>query len=81
LFNAYKNVKCPTASRKKANFFSEEAWKTAEWLLVTAQLGFLTDPLDIPLYYLIGHDHDGLNICRCIHGTNCVEGGWYMTLH
>jgi hypothetical protein len=80
LFNAYKNVKCPTASGKKANFFSEEAWKMAERLLVTAQLGFLSDPLDIPLYYLIGRDRDGLNIYRCIRGTNSVEGGWHMTL-
>jgi hypothetical protein len=41
----------------------------AEQLLITAQLGFLSDPLPIPLYYLIGRDRDGLNIYRCIRGT------------
>jgi hypothetical protein len=80
LFNAYRNVKCPTATGKKTNFFSDEAWKMAERLLATAQLGFLSDPLNVALYFVIGRDRDGLILYRCIRGTNSIEGGWHMTL-
>ena len=52
----------------------------AERLLVTAKLGFLSDPLDVALYYLMGRDRDNLNLYRCIRGTNSIEGGWHMVL-
>ncbi|KAF7372906.1 hypothetical protein MSAN_00496900 [Mycena sanguinolenta] len=80
LFNAYRNVKCPTATGKKAYFFSDEAWKMASRLVDTAKQGYLSDPLNIPLYYLMGRDRDGLNLYRCIRGTNSIEGGWHMPL-
>ncbi|KAF7354259.1 hypothetical protein MVEN_01113900 [Mycena venus] len=80
LFNAYKDITCPTATGKKAPFFSDEARKMSERLIVTAQLGYLSDPLDIPLHYLTGRDRDGLNLYRRIRGSNTNEGGWHMPL-
>jgi hypothetical protein len=49
-------------------------------LLRTAELGFLSDPPGIPLYYKMGIDRDGLTIYRCIRGTNSVEGGVHMVV-
>ena len=53
----------------------------AAQLINTAQLGFLSDPVGVSLYYQMGIDKDGLTIYQTIQGTNSVEGGVHMTIH
>jgi hypothetical protein len=80
LFDGYKAVLCSTRQGRKQRFFSKEAEEMSKRLLQTAQLGFLSDPPGIPLYYKMGIDRDGLTIYRCIRGTNSVEGGVHMVV-
>ena len=49
--------------------------------LNTGQMGYLSDPPGIPLYYTVGVDHEvgGLPVWRCCRGTNFVEGGVHHT--
>ena len=49
-------------------------------LLDTTRLGFLSDPVGIPLYYQMGVNKDGLTIYRTICRTNSVEGGVHMAV-
>jgi hypothetical protein len=65
---------------KEHHFFSQEARKTAETLLETVRLGFVSDPLGIPLYYVRGKDRDELTLYRTVRGTNSVEGGIHMLI-
>ncbi|KAJ7333477.1 hypothetical protein DFH08DRAFT_966299 [Mycena albidolilacea] len=62
------------------NSFKDEARKTAETLLETVRLGFVSDPPGIPLYYVRGKDRDGLILYRMVRGTNSVEGGVHMLI-
>ncbi|KAJ3842724.1 hypothetical protein F5878DRAFT_697092 [Lentinula raphanica] len=80
LFDSFRNVKCSTKAGKGAPFFSDAANEMANRLLETIRLGFLSDPPGISLYYLMGRDRDGLNLYRCIRGTNSIEGGLHMLL-
>ncbi|KAJ3821689.1 hypothetical protein F5880DRAFT_1485618, partial [Lentinula raphanica] len=80
LFDSFRNVRCSTKAGKGAAFFSDAANEMAARLLETIRLGFLSDPPGISLYYLMGRDRDGLNLYRCIRGTNSIEGGLHMLL-
>jgi hypothetical protein len=83
LFHAYQDLTCSIQSSKKSQphtFFDQSAQKMADSLLGTAWLGFLSDPPDIPLYYKMGTDRDGLTIYRTICGTSSVEGGVHMAI-
>lgn len=92
LFNAYRDIVCSIQRQTKqskrftqerpvpAVFFSKSAREEAESLLETARCGFLSDPPDIPLFYKMGRDKDGLTIYRTIRGTSSVEGGVHMTI-
>ncbi len=61
--------------------FNKAAWHTAKNILSLVQLGYLSDPPGIPLYYSIGIDTKcGLPIYRCIRGTNWTEGGVHRHL-
>jgi hypothetical protein len=82
LFNSFKNV-CDSvdqANSRGSRFFSEEAQETANTLLETVRLGFLSDPPGISRYYIRGKDRDGLILYRTVRGTNSVEGGVHMLI-
>jgi hypothetical protein len=54
--------------------FNEEVKKkTVPNLLKLAENGVLTDPSDVDLYYRVKTDKYGLNIYRCVRGTNSCE--------
>ena len=53
-------------------FFSEDAHDMAAQLIETAQLGFLSDPVGVSLYYQMGIDKDGSNH-RYILSELCVQ--------
>ncbi|KAF8995410.1 hypothetical protein BDZ89DRAFT_1149619 [Hymenopellis radicata] len=80
LFTSYQDIICSTKSNTRGRFFCDEAKEMATRLLETVRLGFLSDPPEIPLYYLMGKDRNGLNIYRTIRGTNSVEGGVHMAV-
>ncbi|KAF9011458.1 hypothetical protein BDZ89DRAFT_1167536 [Hymenopellis radicata] len=82
LFTGYQDIFCSTKNQPSSRhqFFSDDAKEMATRLLETVRLGFLSDPPNIPLYYLMGRDRDGLNIYRTIRGTNSVEGGVHMAV-
>ncbi|KAJ7222208.1 hypothetical protein GGX14DRAFT_558304 [Mycena pura] len=71
LFSCFQDIR--DADGKK--FFSKDARKQAAALIETAQLGFLSDPPGMAVYYWIGCDKDGLKLYRTVRGTNSVEGG------
>ena len=86
LFDGYKNLICSNKQNQfeeqpRQVFFSKDACDMAAQLIETAQLGFLSDPVGVSLYYQMGIDKDGLMIYRTIWGTNSVEGGAHMTVH
>jgi hypothetical protein len=82
LFNSFKDVHDSVERGKGSEhrFFSQEARKTAETLLETVRLGFVSDPPGVALYYVRGKDRDGLTLYRTVRGTNSVEGGVHMLI-
>ena len=42
--------------------------------------GCLSDFPGEPLYFKVGQDSDGLNLYRCVRGSNCLEGGLHKNL-
>ncbi|KAG6821234.1 hypothetical protein H0H93_002344 [Arthromyces matolae] len=62
--------------------FNAAAWKTAKNILELIRNGHVSDPPNVPLYFIIGLDKNagGLPIYRCIRGTNMVEGGVHTHL-
>jgi len=59
------------------SLFNSQAWKDAGNILKAIQVGLLSDPPGIPLYFQIGlnKSHGNLPIYRCAQGTNNAEGG------
>jgi hypothetical protein len=57
--------------------FNTAAWHVAKNILSMIQLGYISDPPGIPLYYAIGVDSKahGLPVYRCVCGKNMTEGG------
>ena len=57
--------------------FNRQAWKDAKNIMKAIQLGLLSDPVDVVLYFRMGVDkhHGNLPIYRCARGTNATEGG------
>ena len=58
----------------KQPLFSEESWKKARGILDDIQKGWVSDPLNIPIYVHLGTDKHGLNKYCTLRGTNNVEG-------
>jgi hypothetical protein len=56
--------------------FNEEAWNQARQLLMHVDMGCISDHPDIPLYYHIGTDSNGLNIYHCVR-----EGHPHANVH
>ena len=60
--------------------FNGKCWDTVKNLLENIRNGYYSDPPDVPLFYTIRKDHDGLSLYRCCRGTNDVEGGVHQNL-
>ncbi|KAG6875210.1 hypothetical protein C0992_004756, partial [Termitomyces sp. T32_za158] len=61
--------------------FNSAAWTVAKNILLLIQKGHLSDPPDIPLYYPVAIDQKtGLQLYRCMRGTNMTEGGVHTHL-
>jgi hypothetical protein len=60
--------------------FNDKAWDVTKNILEHIRNGYYSDPPDVPLYFEIGQDKDGLALYRCCHGTNDVEGGVHQNL-
>jgi hypothetical protein len=80
LFKAYKDMVCSIGKGHKRRFFSSQAWEMVQRLLDLALHGLLSDPPGISLYFLMGHDRDGLPLYRTIRGTSSTEGGVHMAI-
>lgn len=82
LFSGYQDIVCSTQRQNSSqgNFFNNNAREMAGRLLETVRLGFLSDPINTQLYYIMGKDRDGLTLYRTVRGTNSVEGGVHMTI-
>lgn len=71
-------MKC---SRSGRTLFDSLAWKQAPSILKTVQLGHVSDPPGVQLYYKTKRlDRYGLTVYRCIRGTNSLEGGVHQNL-
>jgi hypothetical protein len=81
LFNSFQDIQDSVdRANSRGHFFSKEARKTADTLLETVRLGFISDPPGIPLYYIRGKDRDDSTLYRKISGTNSVEGSVHMLI-
>ncbi|KAF8836745.1 hypothetical protein BDN67DRAFT_1005294 [Paxillus ammoniavirescens] len=60
--------------------FNVKCWDAVRNLLEHIQNGYYSDPPDIPLFYEIRKDRDGLKLYWCCRGTNDVEGGVHQNL-
>ncbi len=82
LFTGYQDILCLTCTQHSGciHFFTNEAKEMVERLCNTATKGFLSDPIGVPLYYIMCKDHDGLTLYRTVRGTNSVEGGVHMAV-
>ena len=60
--------------------FNGKCWDAVKNLLEHLRNGYYSDPPDVPLFYEIGTDRDGLRLYRCCRGTNDVEGGVHQNL-
>jgi hypothetical protein len=60
--------------------FNDTAWDKATNILENVRLGYYSDPPDVSLYMDQGKDSDGLNLYKCLRGTNHVEGGVHQNI-
>lgn len=67
-------------AKSKKPLFSDDAHQKAKNVLQDISQGFVSDPVDIPLYYKVKKDQNGLMKFRCIRGTNLLEGGLHQKL-
>jgi hypothetical protein len=79
LFESWSDVICSVDARR-GKFFSDAARQQADAIIRVAQLGLLSDPPGVQLYYLMGKDSDGLNIYRTTRGTSGIEGGLHTSI-
>ncbi|KAJ7591861.1 hypothetical protein C8J56DRAFT_780924 [Mycena floridula] len=79
LFESWKDVRCSVKPRS-GPLFSTQARKQADQLIKVAELGLISDPPDVQMYYRRGVDKDKLVIYRTIRGTSSVEGAVHMPM-
>ena len=70
-FMCWGPVKCTVTGQA---LFNDETWKKAKAVLHDVRMGWVSDPVGIPLYTILCYDKWGLAIYHCIRGTNSVEG-------
>jgi len=78
VINKYANV---IDAKTKQPLFNAAAWAAAKGVLKLAEEGWLSDPVDVPLYILAKRDSDGLPLWLCSRGTNSNEGSVHQKLH
>ena len=71
LFDCWGPIICSTS---KLPLFDDDAWKKANSILHSVQMGWLADLDGIPMYVEEGVDSNGLTIYHCLRGTSSVEG-------
>jgi len=71
LFKLWGPIKCTITGQ---TLFSNDTWKKSQGVLHDVQMGWLSDPIGIPLYTIRFTDKHGLPVYHCIRGTNSVEG-------
>ena len=71
LFKLWGPIKCTTTGQ---TLFSSDTWKKSQGVLHDVRMGWLSDPIGIPLYTIRFTDKHGLLVYHCIRGTNSVEG-------
>jgi hypothetical protein len=72
VFNMYGNA---LDAKTNTPLFSKQAWKKANAVLELARQGYLSDLEGVVLYERAGMDKHGLQLWKCLRGTNKVEGG------
>jgi hypothetical protein len=72
IFNMFGNAKDASMG---APLFTKQAWQRAGAVLELAHQGYLSDLDGVVLYEQAGVDKDGLQLWKCLRGTNKVEGG------
>lgn len=78
LFLSFGPLKCSKSAR---TLFDKIAWKQALSVLKTVELGHASDPPGVQMYFKTGKkDKFGLQLYRCIRGTNSLEGGVHQNL-
>lgn len=60
--------------------FNDTSWEKACLVIENIKLGYYSDPPGHHFYTLQRTDKLGLNIYRCSHGTNNVEGGIHQNI-
>ena len=71
LFKLWGHIKCTITGQ---TLFSNDTWKKSQGVLHDVRMGWLSDPIGIPLYTIRFTDKHGLPVYHCIRGTNSVEG-------
>lgn len=77
LFDTLGESVCSKSGNK---LFDNKCKKAAKSALDLIKKGYVSDPLDVPMYYYANTDSYGLPTYRCIRGTNSVEGGVHMNM-
>lgn len=72
VFSTFGNAK---DAKSGAPLFNKTAWKKASAVLQLAREGYLSDIKGIAQYEKAGRDQYGLQLWKCLRGTNKVEGG------
>ena len=73
--HVYKMFGNALDAKTGAPLFSKQAWQKAKAVLELARQGYLSDIDGIVLYERAGVDQHGLQLWKCLCGTNKVEGG------
>ncbi|KAF9051108.1 hypothetical protein BDZ89DRAFT_1056981 [Hymenopellis radicata] len=79
LFDSWADVECSVDGHLR-KFFSDTARDQGDSIIRVAQLGLISDPPDVQMYFLQGKDKDGLNVYRTIRGTSGIEGGLHTAI-
>ena len=64
----------------KQPLFTSATWKAARQVIQLVKEGWVTDPVDAPLYVLRRYDHNNLPLWLCSRGTNSNEGSVHQKL-
>ncbi len=73
--HVYKMFAHAADAKTGVRLFTEAFTAKANAVLELARQGYLSDVADIPMYEQAGVDKYGLQIWKCVRGTNKVEGG------
>ncbi|KAK6981231.1 hypothetical protein R3P38DRAFT_3234489 [Favolaschia claudopus] len=72
IFNTFGNA---LDAKTQQPLFSPTAWQKANAVLELLREGYLSDLPGVAMYEHAGVDKHGLNLYKCLRGTNNVEGG------